>query len=398
LTYIFIDKESLFAKVLSQLIGNVLTAWVDSGTNAGLSKPPEASQRRQDNLDMHLRKQFEWRKKAPAKVPWPLRESAEAHQRKETWMGSISRQRSPHETDATASRYSDEWAPTPLPSGHAPGIEDLLRTPLNLPSGDDGLRAVLLAKAVEYEIIPRLMLAHRVPEECASHPLTARQSVTPEDVAVFAELVLHEDDRAVRDCVIALRDRGVPIEAIFLDLLSPVARHLGEMWERDLCTFTEVTVGLGRLQKVLRENSAAFGQFNHVGRSEQGRRILLLPCPGEQHTFGLSLVAELFHRAGWDVVTCFLATDAAAVMVQKDWYDVVGFSLGSESGVAKLRAAMALVRQVSQNPQVSIIAGGPIFLLHPEYGEQIQADAIITEGVHAPSQAEQLVAASRLQK
>jgi methanogenic corrinoid protein MtbC1 len=313
-------------------------------------------------------------------------------------MGSISRQRSPHETDATASRYSDEWAPTPLPSGHAPGIEDLLRTPLNLPSGDDGLRAVLLAKAVEYEIIPRLMLAHRVPEECASHPLTARQSVTPEDVAVFAELVLHEDDRAVRDCVIALRDRGVPIEAIFLDLLSPVARHLGEMWERDLCTFTEVTVGLGRLQKVLRENSAAFGQFNHIGRSEQGRRILLLPCPGEQHTFGLSLVAELFHRAGWDVVTCFLATDAAAVMVQKDWYDVVGFSLGSESGVAKLRAAMALVRQVSQNPQVSIIAGGPIFLLHPEYGEQIQADAIITEGVHAPSQAEQLVAASRLQK
>ena len=312
-------------------------------------------------------------------------------------MGSISRQRSPHETDATASRYSDEWAPPPLPSGQAPGIEDLLRTPVNLPSGDDGLRAVLLAKAVEYEIIPRLMLAHRVPEECASHPLTARQSVTPEDVAVFAELVLHEDDRAVRDCVIALRDRGVPIEAIFLDLLSPVARHLGEMWERDLCTFTEVTVGLGRLQKVLRENSAAFGQFNHAGRSEQGRRILLMPCPGEQHTFGLSLVAELFHRAGWDVVTCFLATDAAAVMVRKDWYDVVGFSLGSEAGVPRLRAAMALVRQVSQNPHVSIIAGGPIFLLHPEYGEQIQADAIITEGAQAPSQAEQLVAASRLQ-
>jgi len=96
------------------------------------------------------------------------------------------------------------------------------------------------------------------------------------------------------------------------------------------------------------------------------------------------------------VVTCFLATDAAAVMVKKDWYDVVGFSLGSETGVARLRAAMALVRQVSQNPLVSIIAGGPIFLLHPEYGEQIQADAIITEGVKAPSQAEKLVAASRL--
>lgn len=310
-------------------------------------------------------------------------------------MGSFSRQRSPREIDASATPYPENWAPDPVAPASPPGIEDLLRSSLNSTTDEDGLRSVLLAKAVEYEIIPRLMLAHRVPDECAAHPLTANQRVTPEDVALFAELVLHENDHAVRDCVIALRDRGVPIEAIFLDLLSPVARHLGEMWERDLCTFTEVTVGLGQLQKVLRENSAAFGQFDNPERGEAGRRILLMPCPGEQHTFGLSLVAEMFHRAGWDVVTCFLATDAAAVMVKKDWYDVVGFSLGSAAGVPRLRAAMELVRQTSQNPHIPIIAGGPIFLLHPEYGEQIQADAVITDGSLAPSQADALVKASR---
>jgi MerR family transcriptional regulator, light-induced transcriptional regulator len=309
-------------------------------------------------------------------------------------MGSHSRQRSTQETDSPAARYSDHWAPEPLVLGMPPGMEDLLRTAA-LPDKEEQLRSVLLAKAVEYEIIPRLMLAHRVPEECATHPLVSQQRVTPQDVALFAELVLHEDDRAVRDSVLALRDRGVPIEAIFLDLLSPVARHLGEMWERDLCSFTEVTVGLGRLQKVLRENSAAFAQHKQDGQGE-GRRILLMPCPGEQHTFGLSLVAELFHRAGWDVVTCFLATDAASVMVKKDWYDVVGFSLGSETGVPKLKAAMALVRQVSLNPQVSIIAGGPIFLLNPEFGEQIEADAIMTDGAKAPALAENLVVSRQL--
>jgi MerR family transcriptional regulator, light-induced transcriptional regulator len=310
-------------------------------------------------------------------------------------MGSYSRQRSAPATDAQSAHFSEEWVPEVVATGIPPGIEELLRTATPLPPREDGLRSVLLAKAVEYEIIPRLMLAHRVPAECEAHPLMANHRVTPQDVAVFAELVLHEDDQAVRDCVIALRDRGVPIEGIFLDLLSPVARHLGEMWERDLCTFTEVTVGLGRLQKVLRENSAAFGQFSTGEQRERGRRILLMPCPGEQHTFGLSLVAELFHRAGWDVVTCFLATDAAAVMVKKDWYDVIGFSLGSESGVPKLKAAMALVRQVSVNPLISIIAGGPVFLLHPEFGEQIGADAVMTDGVKAPAQAEALVAASR---
>jgi methanogenic corrinoid protein MtbC1 len=311
-------------------------------------------------------------------------------------MGSFSRERSPQETDAPTNRFADEWAEGLASAGVPPGIEELLRSSVDMPINEDGLRAVLLSKAVEYEIIPRLMLAHRVPEECASSPIATNQRVTPEDVAVFAELVLHEDDRAVRDCVIALRDRGVPTEAIFLELLSPVARHLGEMWERDLCTFSEVTVGLGRLQKVLRENSATASQFDQDAQNGQRQRILLMPCPGEQHTFGLSIVAELFHRAGWDVVTCFLATDSAATMVQKDWYDVVGFSLGSAAGVPRLRAAMELVRQVSQNPHLPIIAGGPIFQLHPEFGEQIQADAIITHGAHAPSQADKLVAASRL--
>ena len=311
-------------------------------------------------------------------------------------MGSISRHSSPHPEDTPPAPAATEQASDGAASGGPPVIGDLLRSDSEEASNDDGLRAVLLAKAVEYEIIPRLMLAHRVPQECAEHPLTTHQRVTPEDVALFAELVLHEEDNVVRDCVIALRDRGVPVESIFLDLLAPVARHLGEMWERDLCTFTEVTVGLGRLQKVLRENSASFGQFNGSHHSAEGRRILLMPCPGEQHTFGLSLVAEFFHRAGWDVVTSFLATDAAAIMVKKDWYDVVGFSLGAVAGAPKLSAAIRLVRDVSVNPKISIICGGPAFLLQPEVGAAVPADAIITDGPRAPVQAEKLVADSRL--
>ena len=311
-------------------------------------------------------------------------------------MGSYSRQTSSPEAERFDTQPLDGWPESTCAPSGAPAIGDLLRMDAPEASNDDGLRSVLLAKAVEYEIIPRLMLAHRVPEECAAHPLTANQRVTPEDVAVFAELVLHQDDFAVRECVIALRDRGVPIEAIFLDLLSPVARHLGEMWERDLCSFTEVTVGLGRLQKVLRENSAAFGQFPSSGHSEQGRRILLMPCPGEQHTFGLSMVAEIFHRASWDVVTCFMPTDAASEVVRREWYDVVGFSLGNEAGVPLLREAMGRVRDLSQNPLVSIIAGGPLFSLQPELGAQVPADAIITHGPQAPAVAEKLVATSSL--
>ena len=312
-------------------------------------------------------------------------------------MGSFSRQTAPVSDDQSMSSALEGWETSSNASPDSPPqIGDLLGTNADAASNDEDLRSVLLAKAVEYEIIPRLMLAHRVPEECAEHPVMINRRVTPEDVALFAELVLHEEDHVVRDCVISLRDRGVPVESIYLDLLAPVARHLGEMWERDLCSFTEVTMGLGRLQKVLRENSTAFGPTESAHQAGQTRRILLMPCPGEQHTFGLSLVAEFFHRAGWDVVTSFLATDAAAVMVKQDRFDVVGFSLGSVAGAARLSAAIRLVRQVSLNPHISVICGGPAFDVQPEIGAQVAADAIIANGHQAPDQAEKLLTKSRL--
>ncbi len=310
-------------------------------------------------------------------------------------MGSYSRQSSASEAELFGTPPADGWADSAcLPSG-TPGIDDLLRMDPLEASNDDGLRSVLLAKAVEYEIIPRLMLAHRVPRELGAHPLSGGEHVSAEDVVPFSELVLHADDATLHRFVAVLRERGVPVESIFLELLAPAARYLGQLWERDLCTFTEVTVGLGRLQQLLREHSAAFSRDHHEDDRRNARRVLLMPCPGEQHTFGLSLVGEFFHRAGWEVVTSFVATDGAPRMVQKDWFDVVGFSLGCETGIDRLSETIAMVRRKSLNPGVSIIAGGAIFGLHPEIGSRLSADAIITDGPAAPALADKLIAASQ---
>ena len=306
-------------------------------------------------------------------------------------MGSYSRYSSTKETDLFATRPLEGWPESACSPTGVPGIDELLRTDSAEASNEDGLRSVLLAKAVEYEIIPRLMLAHRASREGALQPQSTGEHVSPEDVVPFADLVLHADDAALRNFVAVLRERGVSIESVFLELLAPVARHLGELWERDLCDFTEVTVGLGRLQQLLREHSAAFSETHPTEGRSDARRVLLMPCPGEQHTFGLSLVGEFFHRAGWEVITSFAVADGAPGMVQKDWFDVVGFSLGCETGIERLAEAIAQVRRKSVNPGVSIIAGGAIFGLHPEFGARLNADAIITDGPAAPALADKLL-------
>ena len=254
-------------------------------------------------------------------------------------------------------------------------------------------RLALLSEAIEHEIIPRLMLAHRAPEECLSAATATDSRVSPDDVRAFAKLVLAPDENVAHACIEAMRVRGISVETIYLDLLAPVARYLGEQWELDLCDFTEVTVGLGRLQQVLRELSPAFGQSNH---HPSGRSVLLLPGPGEQHTFGLVMVAEFFRRAGWDVGGGPWEAGADPVlMVQREWFDVVGFSLGNETQVDKLAACIKSVRAATLNKSICVIVGGPIFIERPEFVAYVNADAAATDGGQAPELAAKLVAAVR---
>ncbi len=250
-----------------------------------------------------------------------------------------------------------------------------------------------LARTIELEIIPRLMLAHRTPAEPPAQPAVRPHVVSEADVRQFAKLVLsHQEDMAFAT-IQHLRAQDVAVEQIYLELLAPTARYLGLLWEDDLCSFTDVTVGLGRLQRVLRELSPALGRS--VEHPSQGRRVLLLPSPGEQHTFGLVMVAEFFRRSGWDVTGGAWAAGAdAAALCTGEWFDVVGFSLGAEVHLQALTAGISALRHATCNQDLKILVGGPLFALHPEFVGQVGADGMTIDGRDAPSLAETLIAGS----
>ena len=55
-------------------------------------------------------------------------------------------------------------------------------------------------------------------------------------------------ERVSDEYVAFLRERGVSVESLYLDLFGPIARRLGEMWEDDACDFSTVTVALGEMR------------------------------------------------------------------------------------------------------------------------------------------------------
>ena len=179
-----------------------------------------------------------------------------------------------------------------------------------------------------------------------------------------------------------------------MELLAPTARYLGTLWDDDLCSFTDVTVGLGRLQRVLRELSPVLG--GSVAYPLQGRRVLLLPSPGEQHTFGLVMVSEFFRRAGWDVTGGAWSEGVeASTLVSSEWFDVIGFSLGSEVHLPHLAASIAAVRHAACNRDIAVLVGGPLFAVHPEFVGEVGADGMTIGGREAPSLANSLISRNR---
>lgn len=251
-------------------------------------------------------------------------------------------------------------------------------------------RVAALLHTIEQEIIPRLVLAHRDPQACLPYPALEGQGIGPEDVLAFTKLALTADEHAAFQCIESMRARGISLESIYIDLLAPVARHLGELWNEDLCDFTDVTLGLGRLQRILRETSVS-AQLPELPAAD-GHRILLVPGPGQQHTFGLSMVREFFRRAGWNISGG--ATDShvdPARLAKREHFDVVGLSFGDETKLGALGKCISNIRAESMNQAVVIIVGGPLFVAQPSYRELVQADAVITEGREAPAMAQDLV-------
>ena len=242
----------------------------------------------------------------------------------------------------------------------------------------------LLAQAIQHEIIPRLMLAHRTPIECDMPPELSTVEVSAEEVAAFGQLILSRSDDQALAYITRMRAAGAPIESIYLDLLAPVARYLGELWEDDLCDFTDVTLGLGHLQKMLRDLNKEAEQARNL--KSNGLSILLVPTPGEQHTFGLAMVAELFRKQGWDVVGGpYDLGDSPQVLTGHRAFDVVGFSLATLVNLDNLRKTIAEVRKASKNKRVCIMVGGPLFTLHPEYVKTVGADLVAGDAQEAPS-------------
>jgi methanogenic corrinoid protein MtbC1 len=249
------------------------------------------------------------------------------------------------------------------------------------------LQPVAVVKTIKTQIIPKIVLALRSapapkPVEGAERPSTA--------VEQFTALTLGNDDGAAFAYVQDLLAIGISVEAIFLDLLAPAARQLGAQWEADVTDFANVTLGVGRLQLIMHRLGDRFVEESNTGHA--GESVLLTIIPGEQHSFGLSMVAEFFRRAGWNLCTGpFASHQELTSVVHSHWFDIVGFSVSSDRRLDELKKDIHDIRRDSRNRNVGIIIGGPMVIAQPDLVASVGADMMSADATTAPQQAHGLI-------
>jgi methanogenic corrinoid protein MtbC1 len=290
------------------------------------------------------------------------------------------------------------FGPAPHPSGLDQVVTDDVRRAVECGrrvSPPSASRDRALTRTIETELVPRFMMAHQPDTPTTRSASADAPALSPEDLEAFLAEVLGPDDAAAAAFVRARLADGVNVESVYLDLLAPTARALGLRWEEDECSFVDVTVAMGRLQRVLRELSLA---FQHEGAAPtSGGHVLLTCLPGEQHTLGLIMVAEFLIRDGFRVHVGAPWSEADLLtLVQTEWFDVIGFSAGCESRLSTMKREIQRIRTHARNPRVQILVGGQVFSLDPELVTRVGADGWARDARESPTVARELVlAASR---
>jgi methanogenic corrinoid protein MtbC1 len=248
-----------------------------------------------------------------------------------------------------------------------------------------------ISTLIEGEIIPQLLVAHRM--RPGRSVMEGGGLITAEDVARFSPLplTLQADELLVH--VEEYVARGVGIDAILVDLLAPAARRLGALWEDDLCDFLDVTIGLWRLQEVMRE--IAWGSPIITGPLRAPSRALFSAMPGDQHSFGATMVHEVFVRAAWDSEV-LVAPDMRQLVakVANKSYDLVGLTVSCDVTTESLARTIKAVRSVSMCQEVKILVGGHAVNANPALADDAGADGSAVDATGALALANHLVGAA----
>jgi MerR family transcriptional regulator, light-induced transcriptional regulator len=244
-----------------------------------------------------------------------------------------------------------------------------------------GLRDNLRA-AIEDMVIPRLVIRQCLSSDETALARSGRVLPTPSEIELFARIAAQPDLDNALELALGMQRAGLSLESVLLHLVGPAARLLGTDWEEDTRSFADVTVGLSTLHEVVHllarreagdeivSNATSLGQNRTLRERKQA---LLVLGPGEQHTLGLFIFAELLQHSRWAVTIEDSSSNSMLLQsVRARSIDMVGISVSHPERFGAVAQLIHALRRASRNRALRVIIGGPVDLTREAQQEGIQ--------------------------
>lgn len=219
------------------------------------------------------------------------------------------------------------------------------------------------------EVVRRL--AFRMPNSVSRNDLP-----TEDEIAELCDALLSPLDRAADDFILNVRRNSVDIEVVYLSYVAGAARRLGQLWDEDKISFMDVTLGCGKLYRIIRGLRHVIAPSIVKDRDEYPAMFALVP--GETHTLGIEIATDVFRREGWDVdMMVGLEHDHLVEQSDRRTYRAIVLVANSDSMIEPL-ARLVLALRIS-HPMSHIIVAGNILNHYPNISSLVGSDAVIRD-------------------
>jgi methanogenic corrinoid protein MtbC1 len=215
------------------------------------------------------------------------------------------------------------------------------------------------------EVILRISRTESPPLPAAARPSTS-------EIEALCDALISYDDHAGADMVRAARLAGMPADGLYHGYIGEAARRLGQRWDRDEATATEVILGAGRIYAILRELRAVF-LVEHLD-APPGSEAVIACVPGDMHGIGATIAADSLRRRGWDIAL-YLGLSHSALVEEIAGRKPTMVVLSVSQSSLTFAAARLIVALRVRCPQVWVLVGGPVVTEDPDVARIIDADA-----------------------
>ena len=205
----------------------------------------------------------------------------------------------------------------------------------------------------------------------------------------YLEAILAEDAVGARSAVEEATAAGVDPISIYLQILAPSLREVGELWHRD-------EIGVDREHWASEHTLEEMARLRdrHRPSAPRGSRsrptVVVAAVEGELHGLPARIVADLLGWRGFDVtfLGCDLPTEDLVTHAEQAGPDLIALSVTHPD---HLENAVEAIRRLAElDPRPRILAGGAAFR-DGQRPPELEADAVEPEILDGLTRARELV-------